>query len=141
MSNLKIILTIAVILTCNSIISAQNPQKEEKINIPEMAAKEADNLMGLFKLEEYQVFLVDSVLQANLPVMIEEMTKIKQSGASNQESFQYISDKWLDKTDEAFFKIFTKEQWNKYLKSSYGKEKKKRDKRLKKLLNSNENQY
>ncbi|MFA5325552.1 MAG: hypothetical protein WCR82_05845 [Bacteroidales bacterium] len=134
MSNLKIILTIAVILTCNSIISAQNPQNEEKINIPEMAAKEADNLMGLFKLEEYQVFLVDSVLQANLPVMIEEMTKIKQSGASNQESFQYISDKWLDKTDEAFFKIFTKEQWNKYLKSSYGKEKKKRDKRLKKTI-------
>lgn len=141
MSNLKIILTIAVILTCNSIISAQNQQKEEKINIPEMAAKEADNLMGLFKLEDYQVFLVDSVLQANLPVMIEEMTKIKQSGASNQESFQYISDKWLDKTDKAFFKIFTKEQWNKYLKSSYGKEKKKRDKRLKKMLNSNENQY
>ena len=33
-------------------------------------------------------------------------------------------------TDEAFEKLFTEEQWTKYMKSVYGKEKKRRDKRM-----------
>ena len=33
-------------------------------------------------------------------------------------------------TDEAFERFFTEEQWKKYMKSSYGKEKIRRDKRM-----------
>jgi len=95
-----------------------------------MAAKEADKLMLLLELEDYQVFLVDSVLQHDMAAMLEEMENVKKSGASNQESYIVVSDKWLDGIDRAYQKIFSEKQWAKYLKSTYGKEKKKRDKRM-----------
>lgn len=89
-----------------------------------------ENLTRTFKLDEVQVFFVDSVLQYNFPAMTEEFEQTRKTGASNQETFQLISDKWMAATDDAFQKIFTEEQWQKYLKSSYGKEKKRRDKRM-----------
>ncbi|MDD2293887.1 MAG: hypothetical protein PHD07_06740 [Bacteroidales bacterium] len=119
------------LMLCSTVVNAQNPNGEnEKVDVPEMAAKEADNLAKLFNLDEYQLFRVDSVLQANMAPMMEEMDKVKKSGASIQSSYQVVADKWLDETDRAFEKIFTQEQWTKYMKSAYGKEKKKRDKRM-----------
>ena len=84
----------------------------------------------IFKLDEVQVFFVDSILQNNYKGLQEEVNLTRKSGASNTETYQIISDKWMNRTDEALEKIFTKEQWGHYLKSSYGKEKKKRDKRI-----------
>ena len=62
--------------------------------------------------------------------MVEEITLTRKTGASNDETFQALSDKWMAATDEALEKVFTEEQWQKYLKSAYGKEKKRRDKRM-----------
>ena len=89
-----------------------------------------DNLTRMFKLDDVQVFFVDSVLQYNFPAMTEEFDQTRKTGASNQDTYQAISDKWMAATDDAFEKIFTEEQWQKYLKSTYGKEKKRRDKRI-----------
>ncbi|MDD2594789.1 MAG: hypothetical protein PHD11_03090 [Bacteroidales bacterium] len=111
-------------------MTAQNPASQGPPDIPDMAAKEADKLMLLLELEDYQVFLVDSVLQHDMAAMLEEMENVKKSGASNQESYIVVSDKWLDGIDRAYQKIFSEKQWAKYLKSTYGKEKKKRDKRM-----------
>ena len=77
-----------------------------------------------------QVFFVDSVLQYNYNAMNDAFVEAKKTGASNADTYQAISDQWMDATDQAFERIFTEEQWKKYLKSTYGKEKQRRDKRI-----------
>ena len=106
---------------------AQEPQEP---NLDEIINKHIENLTRMFDLDEVQVFVLDSILQFNYSALQEEVKQTRKTGASNQETFQLISDKWMAATDDAFQKIFTEEQWQKYLKSSYGKEKKRRDKRM-----------
>ncbi|MBQ2194262.1 MAG: hypothetical protein II408_02710 [Bacteroidales bacterium] len=106
---------------------AQEPQEP---NLDEIINGQIENLTRIFKLDEVQVFFVDSILQNNYKGLQEEVNLTRKSGASNTETYQIISDKWMNRTDEALEKIFTKEQWGHYLKPSYGKEKKKRDKRI-----------
>lgn len=108
-------------------VFAQEPQEPD---IDKIVSAQVENLTRTFKLDEVQVFYVDSILQYNYPAMMDELNKTKRTGASNDETFQSISDKWMAATDEAFEKVFTEEQWQKYLKSTYGKEKKRRDKRI-----------
>ena len=108
-------------------VFAQEPQEPD---IDKIVSTQVENLTKTFKLDEVQVFYVDSILQYNYPAMMDELNKTKRTGASNDETFQSISDKWMAATDEAFEKVFTEEQWQKYLKSTYGKEKKRRDKRI-----------
>ena len=102
----------------------QEPDMETVIN------NQIDNLTRVFHLDEVQVFFVDSILHYNFFAMMEEMQEARKVGASNADTYQVVSDKWMDATDMAFEKLFTEELWAKYLKSSYGKEKKRRDKRI-----------
>ena len=106
---------------------AQEPQQP---NVDEIIAKQLDNLTRTFKLDEVQVFYVDSILQYNFRALNDEFDETRKGGASNAETYQAISDKWMDATDQAFERVFTEEQWKKYLKSTYGKEKMRRDKRM-----------
>ena len=106
---------------------AQEPQEP---NLDEIINKQIENLTRLFDLDEVQVFFVDSILQFNYNALQEEVKQTRKSGASNTETYQIISDKWMARTDDALEKLFTEEQWAKYLKSTYGKEKKRRDKRI-----------
>lgn len=106
---------------------AQDPQEPD---IDKIVNTQVENLTKSFKLDEVQVFYVDSILQHNYPAMVEEINQTRKTGASNDETYQALSDKWMAATDEALEKVFTEEQWQKYLKSAYGKEKKRRDKRM-----------
>lgn len=107
---------------------AQDPQQQPDID--EIINSQVENLEKLYHLDEVQVFFVDSVLQNNMKAMMEEIEQVRRTGASNATTFEAVSDKWLSATDEAFERIFTEDQWKKYMKSSFGKEKKKRDKRI-----------
>lgn len=106
---------------------AQEPQEPD---IDKIVSNQIENLTKTFKLDEIQIFYVDSILNHNYPAMMDEVNQARKTGASNTETFQIISDKWMAATDEAFEKVFTEQQWQKYLKSTYGKEKKRRDKRI-----------
>lgn len=106
---------------------AQEPQEPD---LDKIIATQLDNLTRTFKLDDVQVFFVDSILQYNFHAMNDEFEQTRRTGASNNETFQIISDKWMAATDEAFERFFTEEQWKKYMKSSYGKEKIRRDKRM-----------
>lgn len=117
----------ATLLLCAPLAQAQEPQQP---NVDEIIAKQVDNLTRTFKLDEVQVFFVDSVLQYNYNAMNDAFVEAKKTGASNADTYQAISDQWMDATDQAFERIFTEEQWKKYLKSTYGKEKQRRDKRI-----------
>lgn len=107
--------------------AAQDPQEPD---VNQIINQQIENLTRSFKLDEVQVFFVDSILQYNYPAMMDEFNRTKKTGASNDETYQAISDKWMARTDDAFMKVFREDQWTKYLKSAYGKEKKRRDKRM-----------
>ena len=124
---LPAILAAALLFAAAPCTWAQNTQEPD---MDEIISKQVENLTRSFKLDEVQEFFVDSVLQHNFPAMNAEFEETRKTGASNQDTYQAISDKWMAATDEAFEKIFTEAQWQKYLKSTYGKEKKRRDKRI-----------
>ncbi|MBR6423643.1 MAG: hypothetical protein IKS47_03055 [Bacteroidales bacterium] len=123
---LPILLSAALALAAAPAALAQ----EQEPDIDAIVASQLDNLTRTFGLDEVQVFFLDSILNHNYPAMMAEMQEARKVGASNAETFQVVSDKWMDATDTALEKIFTKEQWARYMKSSYGKEKKRRDKRI-----------
>lgn len=123
----QILLLAAALLMSVPAARAQEPQQPD---IDQIIANQIDNLTRTFKLDEVQVFFVDSILQYNYHAMNEAFEEARKTGASNADTYQAISDQWMQATDEAFQRFFTKDQWNKYMKSSYGKEKQRREKRI-----------
>ena len=105
-----------------------NPQKE--LSFEEIIAKQVEDMVECYKLDDYQAFKLDTLLQHFAPIYNAEMKRVKDSGAAQSASFQSINDKWADFFDSEYQKIFSEEQWNRYLKSTAGREKKKRDKRM-----------
>ncbi len=60
---------------------------------------------------------------------MEEIEKLSKGKVSNTNIYMSVQDRWLDKTDSAYMKIFTKEQWAAYLKTGAAKQQKARAKR------------
>lgn len=128
MKTLQKILTAAILAFASvQAVPAQEPQQPD---INQIINTLLDNLTNSYKLDDVQIFYVDSILQYNYPAMMAEIEATRKTGASNSETFQAVSDKWMAATDEALEKVFTEEQWRKYMKSSFGKEKSRRDKRM-----------
>ncbi|MBQ5401912.1 MAG: hypothetical protein IIU16_03245 [Bacteroidales bacterium] len=96
----------------------------------EVIAKQVENLIDRYNLDDFQAFQIDTLLQHFVPIYNEEIKKVKASGASQIDSYQRVMDIWGDFFDNQYQKIFTPEQWKQYMKSTAGREKKKRDKRL-----------
>lgn len=122
----KIILTAALLL---STLPAALAQNNEQKDIPTMAAEAADYLAKMIDLEDYQIFQIDSTFQYNFAHMTEEFNAVRKSGASNSELYQKVTDRWYAACDSTFKKIFTEEQWKKYLRTDYGKALRAREKR------------
>ncbi|MCQ2152155.1 MAG: hypothetical protein MJY70_03770 [Bacteroidales bacterium] len=111
-------------------------QEQEKPSPEKFAADHIEFLVRNLEIDEIQVFYADSIYQHNFFELIEEMESLKKKGMSANSVYEEVSDKWLDATDRALEKILTPEQWKKYLRTSFGKEKAKRDKRMAKRLES-----
>ena len=105
-------------------------QEQEKPSPEKFAAEHIEFLVRNLEIDEIQVFYADSIYQHNFFELIEEMESLKKKGMSANSVYEEVSDKWLDATDRALEKILTPEQWKKYLRTSFGKEKAKRDKRM-----------
>ena len=105
-------------------------QEQEKPSPEKFAADHIEFLVRNLEIDEIQVFYADSIYQHNFSGLIEEMESLKKKGISANSVYEEVSDKWLDATDRALEKILTPAQWKKYLKTSFGKEKAKRDKRM-----------
>ncbi|MBP9992033.1 MAG: hypothetical protein KBS73_01145 [Bacteroidales bacterium] len=105
-------------------------QEQEKPSPEKFAADHIEFLVRNLEIDEIQVFYADSIYQHNFFELIEEMESLKKKGMSANSVYEEVSDKWLDATDRALEKILTPEQWKKYLRTSFGKEKAKRDKRM-----------
>ncbi len=129
LTKLKIFLTLIMLMT--SMFSFAQNQSQEKKDPIKIAAEQADKLQLDLKLEYHQHFLVDSVLQKNISGVMQEFELMQRSGMQNPDSYREVQLKWVKKTEDAFEKILTPSQFDRYLKISgvSSKERKKREKR------------
>ncbi|MGM9737352.1 MAG: hypothetical protein ACI3ZT_02945 [Candidatus Cryptobacteroides sp.] len=128
------ILTVLSILFMSQANASAQEQDEQKIpTTEEMAAKEADRLAELLKLDPGQVFYVDSTLQHDYAAWKEESEKLQRSRVDNYDMYNNVRDKWMEQIDKTYRRIFTDEQWAAYLKSGAAKSQKAREKRKAKI--------
>lgn len=110
----KIISMALAALCCSFVLSAQEgPQKPDP---EELAEKETERLEGLLKLEDWQVFYVDSTLRYNMTEMFAELEKLQRSRVENTDIYLGVQDKWTERTQDTYKRIFSEEQWAQYLK-------------------------
>ena len=131
----RIILSIvacAVLSACfPAVVAAQEKSAEEKKaekEFYESIEREVDRLSGLLKLDDWQVFYVDSILVHDYKAMQAELTDLQKQKVSNTNMYYDVQYKWMDKIYDAYGKLFDEDQWAKYLKSGAAREKKTRDK-------------
>ena len=124
---MKFVYVLALMLLCAPAALAQEQEKPKEIW--EQAEEEADRLQRVLDLEDWQVFYVDSTLKHDFPAMMAEYDKLRASKVSNTSLYVAIQDKWMEKIDAAYKRIFTEKQWAAYLKSGAAKAQKARAKR------------
>lgn len=113
-------------------LAAQEMTAEEKKaekDFHDSVEREIDRLTTLLKLEDWQVFFVDSILNHDYKAMQAELKVLQDQKVSNTDMYYDIQYKWQDKIYEAYEKLFDESQWAKYLKSGAARDKKARDKK------------
>ena len=120
---MKYVYMLTLLLAFAPALAAQDEKEPE---LWERAEKEADRLQELLDLEDWQAFYVDSTLKHDLPAMMDEYKELQDSNSS---LYYMVQDKWMEKIDQTYRRIFTDEQWAAYLKSGAAKAQKARAKR------------
>ena len=108
---------------------ASYAQEQKEPDFYELAEKEAERLQRTVKLEDWQIFYVDSILVHDYMAMNDDLQRLQANKVSNSSIYQGIQDKWMEQIDNAFRKFFTDDQWAAYLKQGAGKAQKARAKR------------
>ena len=111
----KLLILTFIVLFFSPFAYGQNEQQKQKTPI-EIASDQAERLQKDLNLKDYQLFLVDSVLQKNFTDLMKEIESMRAAGIQTRESYKFIQDKFTAKTDHAFEIIFDKEQFLRYLK-------------------------
>lgn len=119
-------------------LAQQNPQspEEQEKKLSEYIQKEVDRLEMTLKLEDWQVFYVDSILNHDYRAMYEELNNLSASKVTNYDIYTRTGDKWAENIYVAFRKVLNDNQWAKYLKGGAAREKKAREKRREKMEKS-----
>ena len=81
--------------TVTTDLKAQNTQEEKK-DITELAAQQADNLGERLGLEDWQVFYVDSILQTNLKGMEDDIKKLSEMKITMTDIYLAVQDEWSE---------------------------------------------
>jgi hypothetical protein len=113
----KTLLFSIITLLISANLLSQNRDMENKSPV-EIAAMQAEKLQRDLNLEDYQVFLVDSVLQTNIAGSYKEFEKMKSAGIQSTDSYRELQLRWRTKTEDAFMRFMTIEQFERYLKIS-----------------------
>lgn len=112
-------------------VSAQQPMtpEEQEKQFREVLDAQIEDYTELLDLEYWQVFYVDSIMTHDYTAMRKEIQELSDAKMSNSDAYSRVQDKWAEQIYQSFRKVFTEEQWNKYLKSGAQREKRNRDKR------------
>ncbi len=129
---------VSLVFSMHLAMAQQNPPspEEQEKKMSEFIQKEVDRLEMTLKLEDWQVFYVDSILNHDYRAMQEEVNSLSSAKVSNYDIYTKASDKWAENIYVAFRKVLNDDQWSKYLKSGAAREKKAREKRKAKMEKS-----
>lgn len=112
-TNKKTLLAVLAAFICWTAVA----QDENKQPTPEeMAEKETERLEKALKLEDWQVFYVDSTLVHDYSAWMEELNGLRKARVENSDLYVSIQDKWMERIEAAYRKFFTEAQWQEYLK-------------------------
>ncbi len=122
---------IAALLLLPLLAGAQQPQseEEERKQLRQVIDQTVASYETQFGLEDWQSFYVDSILTHDYEALRVELRELRNAKVSNADIYSTVQDKWAEQIYLSLQKIFTEEQWNKYLKSGAARDKKARDKR------------
>ena len=108
----------------------QTPEQREK-QLLEFIDKEVKRLSEQLELEYWQEFYVDSTLTHDFRAMSEEMDIMQKSKVENTDLYADVRDKWMEKIDATYKRIFNEAQWKRYMKAGGERARKAREKRKK----------
>lgn len=108
--------TAAIAILLFSCISAAAQDEQKKPDPIELAEKETERLEKMLKLEDWQVFYIDSTLVTNYSGWMEEMDALSKARVENPDIYLAVQDKWMERNEAAYRKFFTESQWAEYLK-------------------------
>ena len=122
---------ITILLLLPLWLGAQVPQndEEELKQLREAVDRQVDNYTNLLKLEDWQVFYLDSILTHDFDAMRLELKELRDAKISNADAYTRAQDKWAEQIYNSLQGVFNEEQWAKYLKTGAARDKKARDKR------------
>ena len=113
---------------CLAAQQPMSPEEQEK-QFREAIEAQIEDYTDLLDLEYWQVFYVDSIMSHDYTAMRDEIKSLSDAKVGNSDAYVRVQDKWMEQMFQSFKKVFTEDQWNKYLKSGAQRDKKNRDKR------------
>ncbi len=113
---------------CLAAQQPMSPEEQEK-QFREAIEAQIEDYTDLLDLEYWQVFYVDSIMSHDYTAMRDEIKSLSDAKVGNSDAYVRVQDKWMEQMFQSFRKVFTEDQWNKYLKSGAQRDKKNRDKR------------
>lgn len=129
----KIILILAICaLPVMLLAQEQKSPKEREKEFYEAIEAQINQLTEQLELEDWQIFYVDSILTHDYKAMQQEIESMSAAKYANSDLFYGVQDKWMEQMYQSLRKVFDDKQWAKYLKSGAARDKKMRDKRMKK---------
>ncbi len=119
------------IFTATAQNQATTPEQREK-QMLESIDREKTRLRDLLNLEYWQEFYVDSILTHDYTALTEELESMQKAKVENTDLYMSVQDKWMQQIVDSYKKIFTEDQWKKYMKSGGQRAQKDRDRRREK---------
>lgn len=126
----KILISLLLLSIGSFVAFAQNEDgKTDEERLYELVEEQVEKMTENLGLDPAQEFYVDSIMLHDYTELQAELNAMSKSRVSNADLYVQVQDKWMEKMYREFEKLFTPEQWDKYLKSGALRDKKARDKR------------
>ena len=126
----KILISLLLLSIGSFVAFAQNEDgKTDEERLYELVEEQVEKMTENLSLDPAQEFYVDSIMLHDYTELQAELNAMSKSRVSNADLYVQVQDKWMEKMYQEFEKLFTPEQWDKFLKSGALREKKARDKR------------
>ena len=126
----KILISLLLLSIGSFVAFAQNEDgKTDEERLYELVEEQVEKMTENLGLDPAQEFYVDSIMLHDYTELQAELNTMSKSRVSNADLYIQVQDKWMEKMYREFEKLFTPEQWDKYLKSGALRDKKARDKR------------
>ena len=128
---MKFFYTLVLMLLPLGLLAQEQPMSPEEAakQLYESIQQQVDRYTDTYKLDEVQVFFVDSIFVHNYTAMQEELDALNKAKVSNMDLFYKVRDEWDARTYDAILKVLDEKQQARYIKTM-AHEKKARDKRM-----------